>query len=155
MRYETSYRWSGEHDRGETTVSGHAPLPVGGPVGEDHYSAEHLLVATAEICLANTFFFLAARSGLEVASYTSTAKGELEYVPKEGFRFERIAWERFSIYRRSAPVFAGPHDLANLHLICNITRHYDRLPAPIPRDDPLPCSRRVPRSRRDWPAPVG
>ncbi len=90
MRYETSYRWSGEGDRGETTVPGHEPLTVGGPVGEDHYSAEHLLVAAAEICLANTFFFLAEQSGLEVASWESTAEGELEYVRREGYRFKKI-----------------------------------------------------------------
>ncbi len=121
MRYETSYRWSGEGDRGETTVPEHAPLPVGGPEGEDHYSAEHLLVAAAEICLANTFFFLAERSGLEVSSYESTAEGELEYVPKEGFRFKKIVL-RPAIAVRAEDRERAERFLEKAHQACLIAR---------------------------------
>ncbi len=90
MNYRTAYQWSGEAVLGEESMEGHPAVRVGGPGGGDNLDPEHLFVAAAEICLANTFLFFADKSRLDIRSYTSTAEGVLEKAPEGGFRFKEI-----------------------------------------------------------------
>jgi len=88
--YETSYEWSGEGEQATLDIEGRDPLPVGSPHDGSRYCPEHMIVAAAEICLANTFFVIAANSKLEIAAYTSSAEGHLDFTKGEGYRFEQI-----------------------------------------------------------------
>ena len=90
MHYETRYEWQGDAAKGTLSITGRRDLPVGTPHDGNRYSPEHLLLAAAEICLANYVQLIAERSGLEIRDYRSSADGELEFVPKQGYRFKRI-----------------------------------------------------------------
>ncbi len=88
MVYTTAYRWTGTGDVGEEQVAGNEPIRVSGPMVSGNFDPEHLFVATAEVCLANTFFFFASNSRLDVAAYRSSTEGTLEKAPEGGFRFK-------------------------------------------------------------------
>lgn len=90
MQYETSYQWQGNAAEGALSITGRRDLPVGTPHDTDRYCPEHLLLAAAEICLANYVKLIGEKSKLEIKDYRSRAVGELEFVPKEGYRFKRI-----------------------------------------------------------------
>lgn len=90
MHYETVYRWQGQAANGLVSIEGHDDLPAGTPHDADRYSPEHLLVATAEICLANYILLIAERSRLQIRDYRSRAGGELEFEENVGYRFKRI-----------------------------------------------------------------
>ncbi|MCG6967709.1 MAG: OsmC family protein [Chromatiaceae bacterium] len=90
MHYQTRYAWQGEASDGLVSIDGHADLASGSPHDTDRYSPEHLLVATAEICLANYVLLIARLSKLVVKDYRSAAEGELEHEEKAGYRFKRI-----------------------------------------------------------------
>ena len=90
MQYETSYRRPGGAGGGTLSIAERADLAVGTPHDADRYCPEHLLLAAAEICLANYVHLIAERSGLQIQGYHSQAEGELEFVPKAGYRFKRI-----------------------------------------------------------------
>ena len=90
MQYETSYQWQGKAAEGALSIAGRKDLPVGTPHDTDRYCPEHLLLAAAEICLANYVKLIAERSRLEIKDYRSSAEGELEFVPKSGYKFKRI-----------------------------------------------------------------
>ena len=90
MSYTTSYRREDNAADGVLSIAERDDLPVGGPHDPGRYCPEHLLLAAAEICLANYVKLIAARSKLEVLDYRSSAEGELEFVPKQGYRFKRI-----------------------------------------------------------------
>jgi len=63
------------------------PKAFGGD--EKNWTPEHLFIASIEACIMMTFDEIAAKSGLEVVSYESSAEGELR---TEGgvFRFSRV-----------------------------------------------------------------
>lgn len=90
MHYQTTYQWQGKAADGEISIEHHKALPVGTPHDLDRYSPEHLLVAAAEICLANYVLLIAGMSKLAVTAYRSSAEGELERDDKGGYRFKRI-----------------------------------------------------------------
>lgn len=121
MQYETSYQWQGAAAEGTLSIAGHRDLPAGTPHDADRYSPEHLLVAAAEICLANYVKLIGERSKLEIRDYRSQAVGELEFVPKQGYRFKRI------LIRPVLTVAAGTETLAERvveksHRACLIAR---------------------------------
>ena len=90
MKYTTSYRWQSNAADGVLSIAERNDLSVGGPHDKERYCPEHLLLAAAEICLANYVKLIAERSKLEILDYRSSAEGELEFVPKEGYRFKHI-----------------------------------------------------------------
>ncbi len=91
MIYHTGYEWdSDEGERGMLSIPGRWPLLVSGPEDEARYAPEHLLLGAAEICLFNTFFAIAAKARLAIKAYISTAVGELEFVPREGYHFKSL-----------------------------------------------------------------
>lgn len=90
MHYETTYAWQGQDSAGLISVEGRADLAVGTPHDAERFCPEHLLVATAEICLANYVLLIARRSNLNIRGYRSRAEGELEREEKAGYRFRRI-----------------------------------------------------------------
>ena len=121
MNYQTAYRWQGEAADGLVSVEGHSDLPAGTPQSTDRFSPEHLLVATAEICLANYILLIAERSRLQVRQYRSRAEGELEFEEKAGYRFKRI------LIHPELTVTAGDEALAEkviekAHRACLIAR---------------------------------
>lgn len=90
--YEVRLR-RGEGPRGTLSsgdrppLEGAAPPEFDGPPGL--WSPEHLLLASASLCLMSTFLIVAARSQLEVGGYESRAEGTLDKTA-EGFVFTRI-----------------------------------------------------------------
>lgn len=92
-RYEVSLRRT-EGARGALSAGGRpalegAPPPeFDGPEGV--WSPEHLLLASASLCLMTTFLAVAAKSRLAVAAYESRAEGVLDKTP-EGLGFTRLA----------------------------------------------------------------
>lgn len=100
--YQVQLRW--DHARHATLTAAPRPPLVGGAPkefdGDDEcWSPEHLLLASAELCLMATFFALAAREKLTIAEYTSQADGIVDKTP-EGLAFSRIAIE---VEIRSSP----------------------------------------------------
>ena len=90
MQYETRYEWQGDAAKGTLSIVGRRDLPVGTPHDGNRYSPEHLLLASAEICLANYVKLIAEKARLEIRDYCSSAEGELEFVQRQGYRFKRI-----------------------------------------------------------------
>lgn len=91
MRYATQYTWQGPKTQGRLSIDGHADLNTGSPHDSDRLDPEHMLLAAAEVCLANTVIAIATHSKLELLGYSSRAEGELEFVDKAGYRFKNIA----------------------------------------------------------------
>ncbi len=90
MQYKTAYTWQGQASEGNIDIASHPVLPVGTPHDSERFCPEHLLVATAETCLANYVLLIARHSRLEVVEYSSTAEGELEQAEDRKYRFKRI-----------------------------------------------------------------
>ncbi len=92
-RYPSDLRWEIDH-RGWLSAPprqgllGGAPPQFGG--SEDSWSPEHLLVASANLCLMLTFMAFAGGSHLKVAGYQSHAEGVLDKAP-DGPRFVSIS----------------------------------------------------------------
>jgi len=121
MHYQTRYAWQGEAAQGLVSIEGRADLPSGSPHDLARYSPEHLLVAAAEICLANYVLLIARLSKLEVRDYRSQAEGELEHEEKAGYRFKGI------LIRPELTVDAGAEELAarvleKAHRACLVAR---------------------------------
>lgn len=121
MQYTTRYTRQGPGSEGSIAIEQRADMPVGSPHDAQRYSPEHLLVAAAEICLANYVALIAARSKLELIDYRSSAEGELEFEPKAGYRFKRI------VIRPEVAVAAGSATIAQRvieksHRACLIAR---------------------------------
>jgi organic hydroperoxide reductase OsmC/OhrA len=91
--YETSLRYE-EDRRGTASSPGLPDLPFSAPPefnGEPGYwSPEHLYVLAAETCLMATFVAIAEYSELPVRSYSSTARGKLEWIEGQGYRFTEL-----------------------------------------------------------------
>jgi len=121
MHYQTAYKWQGKEADGLLSVLGHADLPAGTPHDSDRYSPEHLLVAAAEICLANYVTLIAGMSKLEIKAYRSSAEGELEREPKAGYRFKRIVIRPELTVSDGAEALAG-RVLEKAHRACLIAR---------------------------------
>jgi organic hydroperoxide reductase OsmC/OhrA len=68
-------------------IAGAPPPEFGGP--GDMWSPEHLLLASANLCLMATFVAVSEKSKLDVASYESKAEGLLDKTP-EGMGFTSI-----------------------------------------------------------------
>lgn len=91
MQYDTTYKWSGQSDIGTIGASAKGEsMQVAGPFKSFGFDPESLFVSSAEICLANTFFFFAYKARLDYDSYRSSATGQLEQAPEGGFRFREI-----------------------------------------------------------------
>ena len=90
MKYTTSYQWQGHESEGNIYIESKSPLSVGTPHDLERFSPEHLLVATAEICLANYVLLIGKHSRLDIVEYQSKAEGELEKAEDRKFRFKRI-----------------------------------------------------------------
>lgn len=90
--YTTSVRWTGER-KGAMSAAGKPDVEVATPPEfkghEGIWSAEDLYVASANICVMNTFLAFAERAGLGFESYESEAEGTLEFVD-DRFLFTRI-----------------------------------------------------------------
>ena len=95
-RYATDLAW--EFDRRGWISAPPRKGILGGPPpqfscsrgSDDTWSPEHLLVASANLCLMLTFLFIAEERRLAVASYRSRAEGVLDRAP-DGVRFVSIS----------------------------------------------------------------
>lgn len=121
MVYTTAYRWTGTGDVGEEQVAGNEPIRVSGPMVSGNFDPEHLFVATAEVCLANTFFFFASNSRLDVAAYRSSTEGTLEKAPEGGFRFKEVVIRPVISVEQQAMERAEPL-LEKAHRFCLVAR---------------------------------
>lgn len=72
---------------GAPDILGAPPPEFDGP--ENRWSPEHLLLASANLCLMTTFLALAGKKGLNILDYEGTAEGVLEKT-KNGLEFTRI-----------------------------------------------------------------
>jgi organic hydroperoxide reductase OsmC/OhrA len=92
FRFATSVRRLGRHC-GRMSAAGIPDVNLGCPKvfggNEENWTPEHLFVAAIEACIMMTFDEIAARSGVEVISYESSAEGELRTVDKV-FRFSEV-----------------------------------------------------------------
>ncbi len=120
MNYRTTYEWSGEAMLGEESMEGHSAVRVGDPNGGDNLDPEHLFVAAAEICLANTFLFFADKARLNIQSYSSTAEGVLEQAPEGGFRFGEIVIR--PVIRAAADSARVDQMMDRAHRYCLVSR---------------------------------
>lgn len=121
MHYRTRYQWQKDASAGVIGIADRPDLPVGTPHDAGRFCPEHLLVATAETCLANYVLLIAERSQLAIIDYRSDAEGELEREPKAGYRFKRI------LIRPEITVADGAQSLAErvldkAHRSCLIAR---------------------------------
>ena len=87
-----SLDWTGES--GATLSAAPRPELAGGPPPEfggspERWSPEHLLLASANLCLMTTFMSVAARSKLPVAGYRCAVEGILDKTA-EGLVFTSI-----------------------------------------------------------------
>lgn len=103
-----------------TLTAGPRPALAGGPPpefgGDDRtWSPEHLLLASASLCLMTTFTAIAAKSKLAVSGYESRAEGILDKTP-EGLRFTRIVL-KVTIRAADAANASRLLDLAKKHCI--------------------------------------
>jgi len=91
--YETSVDYE-EDRRGVAFSPGLPDLAFSAPPefnGEPGYwTPEHFYVLAAETCLMATFVAIAEHSDLPVLAYSSTAKGKLEWIDGQGYRFTGI-----------------------------------------------------------------
>lgn len=94
-------------------LAGGAPPEFGGD--DARWSPEHLLLASASLCLMSTFAAIAAKSRLEYASYESAAEGTLDKTP-EGLRFTRILIKA-TVKAADAEKAARLLDMAKKHCI--------------------------------------
>lgn len=91
-RYEVRLRRT-EGSRAELSSEGRPPLEgapppeFDGPAGL--WSPEHLLLASASLCLMTTFLVVAGKSRLVVGGYECRAEGTLDKTP-EGLVFTRV-----------------------------------------------------------------
>lgn len=121
MHYQTSYEWQGNASEGVVNTEYQNALQVGTPFDHDRFSPEHMLVATAEACMANYVLLIAGMSKLAIKGYRSSAEGELEFEKKAGYRFKKI------LIRPELTVDTGSEALAEkvldkAHRACLIAR---------------------------------
>jgi organic hydroperoxide reductase OsmC/OhrA len=91
--YTTSVAWT-ERRNGRLEAAGLPALTTGAPPdfgGEEGvWSPEYLFVASAEACAMLTFLAIAGMSRLEVAGWSSSARGKVEKVEGQGFIFTSL-----------------------------------------------------------------
>jgi organic hydroperoxide reductase OsmC/OhrA len=103
--YSTSVAWTGDRkgrleSPGLPTLVTGAPPDFGGEGGI--WSPEHLFVASTEVCVMLTLLAIAGMSKLEVAGWSSSAKGKVEKVEGQGFVFTGITIDaRLEVMRDS------------------------------------------------------
>lgn len=91
-RYEVTLK--GEDGPRGLLSAGPRPVLAGGPPpefggDETRWSPEHLLLASAGLCLMSTFAAVARKSQLDYSGYESVVEGTLDKTP-EGVRFTRV-----------------------------------------------------------------
>ncbi|HXV61722.1 MAG TPA: OsmC family protein [Vicinamibacteria bacterium] len=91
--FESSVHWTAKREGGLESpglppLEIAAPPEFGGP-GE-RWTPEHLFVSSANACVMMTFLAIAEFSKLPVRGWRSEAKGTLEKVEGEGYRFTSI-----------------------------------------------------------------
>lgn len=91
--YETQLAWKGERT-GILEGGGLPHLQVSAPpefAGEPgQWTPEQLLIGAVAGCLMTTFLAVAEFSGISVNFFRTRARGKLEKVPGEGYRFTEI-----------------------------------------------------------------
>lgn len=92
-QYEASVRWTGNR-HGEVESPGLPSLTVGSPPdfgGEGGvWTPENFLVASTNACVMLTFLVIAQFSKLEIAGWSSKARGTVEKVEGKGYVFTGI-----------------------------------------------------------------
>ncbi len=92
FKFETSVRRLGRH-AGEMSAPRIPTVRLGCPEcfggDEKNWTAEHLFISAVETCIMMTFDEIAARSGVEILSYESSAEGVLKTIDRV-FRFTSV-----------------------------------------------------------------
>ena len=91
--YDTSIEWQGTR-RGSASSPGLPNLPFSTPPefnGEPGFwTPEHFFVLATETCLMATFVAIAELSKVPVQVYSSSAKGKLEWIDGQGWKFTEV-----------------------------------------------------------------
>jgi len=124
MQYRTAYEWQGQASEGNITIESRSSLAVGTPHDLDRYCPEHLLVATAETCMANYVLLIAKFSRLEIIKYESSSEGELEQADDRKFRFKRIVIQPKITVKDSDDLLANKV-VEKAHNACLIARSFN------------------------------
>lgn len=123
FEFETSVRWLGRH-AGEMNAPGIPGVRLGCPVcfggDEKNWTAEHMFVSTIEACIMMTFDEIAARSGVEIISYESSAQGELRTIDGV-FRFSNIVVRPKIVLGKGATPEKARKMIEKAHRRCLVT----------------------------------
>jgi len=123
FKFQTSVRRKGRH-AGEMNAPGIPPVELGCPVcfggDEKNWTAEHLFISTIETCIMMTFDEIAARSGVEVISYESSADGELRTVDRV-FRFSKVTIRPRIVLGKGATPEKAQKMIQKAHRRCLVT----------------------------------
>lgn len=91
--YETELKWTGERN-GTVEGAGLPHLEVSAPPEfsgkPGRWSPEQLLLGATASCLMTTFFAIAEFSHITVNFFRVKARGQVEKIPGEGYRFTEI-----------------------------------------------------------------
>lgn len=93
FHYETEVEWKGDKAlsvRGAKLPEIQAGAPPEFHGRDDHWSPEHLFVASLHTCYMLTFLAIAENSKLPLVSFSSTANGKLEKVPGSSYQITEI-----------------------------------------------------------------
>ena len=85
------------------------------------WSPEDLFVAAVDVCQMTTFLALAARAGIILRSYTSSARGTLEFA-EGGYRFTQVALAPHIAVGPGTDSSAVEELVENAHHMCLIGR---------------------------------
>jgi len=120
FKFQTSVRRLGRH-AGRMNAPGIPQVEIGCPKAfggdEKNWTPEHLLIASVEACLLMTFDEIAARSGVEILSYESSAEGEPKTVDGV-FRFSRITLRPKIVLGKGATVEKAQKMIEKAHGQC-------------------------------------
>ncbi len=124
FEYSVSTFW--RHDRQGTIASEGKPLiDVASPPEfkgvPGVWSPEDLFVAAVDVCQMTTFLALATRAGLPLRSYTSSARGRLEFADG-GYRFTKVVLAPRIVVGPGTEIAAVERLVENAHRMCIIGR---------------------------------
>ena len=123
FNFETSARRTGRH-AGEMSAPGIPQVGLGCPKcfggDEKNWTAEHLFISAVETCIMMTFDEIAARSGVEIISYESSAEGELRTVDHT-FRFSKVIVRPKIVVGEGATLEKAQKMIEKAHRRCLVT----------------------------------
>ena len=122
--YDTAILWANGR-QGTLSAEGKPSLAVASPPEfkgiPGVWTPEDLLVASIESCQMTTFLALAARAGLQLRRYRSSARGILEN-PGDGYRFTSVEVQPHIVAAHGTEVGTVEELVRQAHSLCLVSR---------------------------------